>query len=63
MSIGDHEPADSFDVAPPDPEQVARKLRAFEGGEWQPMSPGEKLYRIALMARLIEWGRREGWVR
>ena len=55
--IGDFEPADAFDVAPPDPEQVARKFAALEGGRYEdPVDPA----RVAAFAALLAMLRREG---
>ena len=55
--IGDFEPADAFDVAPPDPVQVARKFAALEDGRWADLDDAE---RVAVFAALLAWLRREG---
>ena len=59
-TFGDHEPADSIDTAPADPEQVARRLTLYEGGRWEELTPTERAARVAVLVRLIAWLRREG---
>jgi hypothetical protein len=61
--IGDHEPADSFDTAPADPEQVARRYRQYEGGTWEGLDAETRARRIAVVVLLLAWLRREGHLR
>lgn len=58
--FGDYEPDDSFDVAPADPEQIARRYRRYEGGTWDGLEVEERARRIAIAVRLVAWLRREG---
>ncbi len=58
--FGDYEPDDSFDTAPADPEQVARRLHHYEGGRWDDLTGEQRVARIGIMIRLIAWLRREG---
>ena len=60
MSIGDFEPDDAYDTAPADPEQVARKLVELEGGAWANLSYEQRDARIAVIALLLGWLRRQG---
>ncbi|MDF2732658.1 MAG: hypothetical protein K0S92_1291 [Desertimonas sp.] len=68
--FGDIEPEDSYDVETVlDPEQVARRLqelRVEHGDEltpWDELSNEQKARRIAILAALIGWLRRQGAVR
>jgi hypothetical protein len=51
---------------PADPEQVARKLHrlrydhALESRRWEQMSETERIVRIAVVAHLLSWLRRQG---
>ena len=58
--FGDYEDADAYDVADPDPEQVARKLAALEGIDWDDMTPQWRVFRIDRMVRLLAWLHRQG---
>ena len=62
--FGDHDPDDSFDpTAPLDLEQVARKLLALEGGQWDELTESQRDTRIRVIRRLIAWLRRSGHLR
>lgn len=63
MTIGDFEEADAFDTAPPDPEQVAIKLVALDGGGWDDLPADEKARRITVIVALLAWLRRQGGIR
>jgi hypothetical protein len=69
VTFGDHDDADSFDTAPPDAAQVARRLHTYrrrnglESDEWADLSDDHRARRILAVAALLAWGRREGWVR
>jgi hypothetical protein len=59
--FGDFEPADAFDTARADPEQVARKLAELGGGkEGDRLTSGQRFDRIMIADRLLTWLRREG---
>ncbi len=61
--IGDFEEADAYDTAPPDPEQVARKLAALEGGGWDDLPADEQTRRRQVIGDLLAWLRRQGGIR
>ena len=63
MSFGDWEPADSFDVAAVDAEQLARKLADLEGIRWDDMTDDWRRVRLARMQRFVDWLRRSGHFR
>jgi hypothetical protein len=64
--IGDHGAADSFDVAPADAEQVARKLHAlrqrdgFETVGWDQLAEGQRARLVLVVVALLAWWRRQG---
>ena len=66
--FGDFEDRDAFDTSGPDAEQVARKLQllrseeGIDGENWDDLTDAQKLVRIAVIIRLLEWARLEGWV-
>jgi hypothetical protein len=68
-TYGDYDTDDSYDTASADPEQVARKLhqlRQIEGREdfdWEDLDDSERGVRVLIMALLLAWGRRQGFVR
>ena len=63
-SFGDYEPDDAYDpTAPPDPEQVARKLAHFQGEDWCNLTAGARSRRIAAMVALLAWLARSGHLR
>jgi hypothetical protein len=62
MTIGDYEPDDAFDVAPPDPEQVARKHAEYLGDRWDRLDDGEQARRILAFGLLLGWLHRSGGV-
>jgi hypothetical protein len=67
--FGDAEPEDSYDVAPPDPEQVAlrlhelREAHGLEVRRWEELTLGQQRALIAVVAMLLDWLRREGSLR
>jgi hypothetical protein len=67
--IGDSEPDDAYDTAPPDAEQVARRLhalrleRGLEHEDWEQLVEERQAVLVAIIGRLIARGQREGWVR
>jgi hypothetical protein len=62
--IGDYEPDDAYDpTAPPDPEQVARKLAEYTGEDWEHLTAGTRLRRLEAVRLLLEWLRRSGALR
>jgi hypothetical protein len=67
MTFGDHEPADSFDTAPADPEQVARKLHelrlrdGLESARWDDLSKPHRARIVLVVTALLAWGRRGGF--
>ena len=69
MTFGDHDDADSFDTAPADPEQVARKLHelrrreGFEIADWDELDDAERGALIQIITVLLAWGRRGGFFR
>ena len=63
MTFGDWEPADSFDVADVDAEQLARKLAFLEGITWEDMSEEWRAVRLVRMLRFVEWLTRSGHFR
>ena len=64
--FGDFTDDDAFDTAPADPEQVAVKLHRYrrddglEDADWDELDDGERLVRIAIIRRLLDWLRRQG---
>jgi hypothetical protein len=68
--FGDWEPDDSFDTAPADVEQVARKLQRFrreadlsrrvDRRDWDDLSPRDRAELIGIALRLLSWWRRSG---
>lgn len=58
--FGDYETDDAFDTAPADPEQVARKLYALEGGVWDELDANQRAGRLAVIVLLLAWLRRQG---
>lgn len=66
MTFGDFDPADAVDVEPADPEQVAVKLQAlrlahgFTSTRWRDLTDAQRAARIALVAALLAWLRRQG---
>jgi hypothetical protein len=65
--FGDFDDDDAYDpTQPADPEQVAIKLheyryeRSLESRLWGQMSEGERVVRIAIVAALLAWMRRQG---
>lgn len=64
--FGDYEPDDALDTAEADPEQVAiklQRLRREEGldvDDWEELTDVQKAVRIAIIARLLDWFRRQG---
>jgi hypothetical protein len=64
--FGDFDDDDAFGTEPADPEQVARKLhalrreRAIEGADFDELTLAQQTLLIAILAELIEWGRRQG---
>jgi hypothetical protein len=69
VTFGDSEPADAYDTAPPDAEQVARRLhairreRGLEPEDWDAQVEERRALLVAIMGRLLARGQREGWVR
>jgi hypothetical protein len=67
--FGDHEPADAYDTAAADPEQVARRLHelrrrdGLESVPWDELSKPHRARIVMVVAALLAWGRREGWMR
>jgi len=65
-TFGDFDDDDATDTAPPDPEQVARKLqqiRAQYGQEvfaWEDLDDGGRAVRVAVMVLLLAWLKRQG---
>lgn len=62
-AFGDFVDDDAFDLEPPDPEQVARKLHQLEGGRWRDLTASQKAARVAVIVLLLAWLRRQGGVR
>lgn len=64
--FGDFEPADAFDTAPADPEQVAIRLQRLrvEAGldtdRWDDLDLHAQTVRITIVAALLAWLRRQG---
>lgn len=69
MTFGDFDEDDAYDTAPPDPEQVARKLhairveRGLEYDDWDALTEERRALHVAIIGRLLAYGRRQGWVR
>jgi len=61
--FGDFEEEDAYDVAPADPEQVARRYAQYEGVRWDDLLDTERARRIVVIALLIAWLRRQGHLR
>ena len=67
--FGDFEPDDAVDTEPADPEQVARRLHRYrraagmETFGWDELTIAERAARIAIIAKLLDWLRREGSLR
>lgn len=64
--FGDFDPDDAVDTEPADPEQVAirlhaiRRAQSFESQTWDQLSPAQRAVRIAIVAELLDWLRRQG---
>jgi len=64
--FGDFDDDDATDVAPADPEQVARKLHRLQVAEmlesrrWDDLDRSEQLRHILVIGRLLAWLRRQG---
>jgi len=62
--FGDYEDDDAYDpTAEADPEQVARKIRQFEGGDWEELTQAQRTVRISIALRILGWLRRSGHLR
>jgi len=67
--FGDFDPDDAFDTEPADAEQVARKLHQYrqererESVSWDDLSTAERLILVAIIAKLLDWLRRQGSLR
>jgi hypothetical protein len=61
--FGDFEDADAFDTAPPDAEQVARKLAEYNGDNWDELTDEQQAGRVAVLVLLLAWLRRQGALR
>lgn len=67
--FGDFDDDDAIDDAPPDPEQVARKLHAIRyarGREletWDDQSELERVTAVTIVTALLAWLRRQGAIR
>ena len=66
MTFGDFDDDDAFGTEPADPEQVARYLHelrrddGFEFAGFDELDPADQLRLIAIIGRLLGWGRRQG---
>jgi hypothetical protein len=63
--FGDFDEQDAFDLAPPDAEQVVRKLLRYrmeiEGSaDWSDLTDEQMQMEITAMVRLLAWLRRQG---
>jgi hypothetical protein len=64
--FGDYDPdADAYDpTAPPDPEQVARKIADFDGINWDVgLTAAARRRRIGVALDLLAWLKRSGHLR
>jgi hypothetical protein len=71
-AFGDYEEDDAFDLAGPDAFQVAIKLQRLRreanlprriDRDWDDLSEDDRNRLVEIMMKLLEWGRRQGWVR
>lgn len=71
MTFGDHDPADTFDTAAPDPEQVAARLHRIRRDlqhlaglrpdpEWWELARVDRDLAVAVIVLLLEWLHRSG---
>lgn len=67
--FGDYTEDDAYDPAPPDPEQVARKLHevrldaGLERSEWTELAADEQSLRVEVVFAVLGWLRRQGGIR
>jgi hypothetical protein len=65
-TFGDFDDADAVDVEPVDAEQLARKLhairlaRGLENKPWDELTGPQQALRLAIIAALLAWMRRQG---
>lgn len=67
--FGDFGNDDAFDTEPPDPEQVAIRLRQYRRNvepslpAWHELSDAERARDIGIMVLIVAWLRRQGAIR
>jgi hypothetical protein len=66
VTFGDHDQADTFDTARPDPEQVARRLHQYRRDEgleavgWDDLAPPLRARLVLVAAAVVAWLARSG---